>query len=67
MSIPTKAQQLKELERELKMRAQAYPKWVAQGRMTQADMDHRMTCLRLVIRDFIERHNPHGIQQGLGI
>lgn len=67
MDLPNKRAQLEELERELKMRERVYPGWVRQGRMTKEQMDHRMTCLRLVIHDFEERHNPRQTQGSLGI
>lgn len=31
--------------RELGMRKRAYPKWVAEGRMTQIEADHQLACM----------------------
>lgn len=67
MDTPNKKAQLEELERELKMRERTYPRWIRQGQIAKDVAEHRMTCLRLIIRDFEERHNPRGIQQGLGL
>lgn len=64
---PSKAAQLDELKRELKMRQRVYPRWVREGRMTQEQLDHRVTCLIEVIEDFEARHAPGSQQGSLGI
>lgn len=64
---PNREAQLKELERELKMRWQVYPKWVRSGRMTEEQKAHRIACLTEVIQDFKARHNPGSQQGSLGI
>ena len=35
--------------RELKMRRNAYPKWVAAGRMQQAKADHEIACMAAIV------------------
>lgn len=63
----TKAQQLDELKRELRMRQSVYPKWVRAGKMKQEDMTHRVNCLLAVIDDFEARHAPASQQGSLGL
>jgi hypothetical protein len=38
-------QQIRDVGRELGMRRACYPKWVANGRMTQAEADHQIDCM----------------------
>jgi hypothetical protein len=38
-------QQIRDVGRELGMRRSCYPKWVATGRLTQAEADHQIACM----------------------
>jgi hypothetical protein len=38
-------QQIAELKREIALRKNVYPKWVAAGKMRQAEMDHHMGAM----------------------
>lgn len=67
MDKPSKAAQLAELKRELKMRQRVYPRWVREGRMTQEQLDRRVACLIEVIADFEARHAPASQQGSLGL
>lgn len=40
------------LQREVKMRHRAYPRWVGQGRMTQAQADHEIAVMTAVLSDY---------------
>ncbi len=46
---PTLADQIKEVERELEMRAQVYPRLVKQGKMTAFAMADRMANMMAVL------------------
>ena len=48
----TNGEILKELKREMAMRARIYPRWVREGRMTEADRAHRVACLQGAIDHF---------------
>lgn len=54
-------QVLAELRRELGMRRSLYPRWVAQGKLTQATADHRIEAIERTI-EIIEEHCP--LEQG---
>lgn len=43
------ADQIAELEREEKQRARVYPRWVAEGRMTQQASDRQLERLRAAL------------------
>lgn len=43
------ATQLACVERELKMRRNAYPKWVTEGRMLQGAADHEIECMEALV------------------
>jgi hypothetical protein len=45
MRLPTAAELVRSVGRELGMRRGAYPKWVASGRMTQAEADREIACM----------------------
>jgi hypothetical protein len=47
---PTISQQLAELRRELVMRRQVFPKWVAAKKLNQRDMDYRIACIEATIK-----------------
>jgi hypothetical protein len=34
--------------REARMRRRVYPRWVAEGRMQQADADHQIACMEAI-------------------
>lgn len=40
----TLANEVAEIERELKMRERVFPNWVKNGKMTQAQAEHRIAC-----------------------
>lgn len=48
----TDAQKLACLERELILRRKAYPRWVAEGRMRQADAEHEVAVLISIVEDY---------------
>lgn len=52
---PTISQQLAELRRELIMRRQVFPKWVAARKLQQKDMDYRIACIEATIK-LLEQH-----------
>lgn len=39
-------------ERELKMRERVYPRWVANGKMTQAKADAEIAIMREIVADY---------------
>lgn len=40
--------------RELKMRRRVYPRWVQEGRMTQADADREIALMQAIAEDYAE-------------
>ena len=54
---PTISQQLAELRRELIMRRQVFPKWVASGKLKERDADYRIACIEATIK-LLEGMNP---------
>lgn len=48
MSAPTLAEQLREVGREIGLRKNVYPRFVANGKMTQAEADRHIECLEAV-------------------
>jgi len=48
----------KELERELQMRKRVYPRWVSDGKLTQAKADAQMAILEACIVDYQVRPWP---------
>jgi len=40
------------IERELKMRRRAYPRWVEAGRMTQAKADNEISTMEAILADY---------------
>ena len=40
------------LERELAFRRRCYPKWVAEGRMTRAQMEHQIAVIEAILDDY---------------
>ena len=47
--MKTLEEQLGAARRELALRRSAYPKWVRDGRMTQARADHETQCMEAIV------------------
>lgn len=47
------AEQVECVERELRMRRQAYPRWVANGKMSQKKMDYEIAAMEAVLRTLL--------------
>lgn len=43
------------LERELKMRRRVYPRWVQDGRMSQAKADEEIAVMKAILADYPPR------------
>jgi hypothetical protein len=54
----TRADKAACLTREVKMRARAYPRWVGQGRMTQAQADREIAIMQAVLADYTDAPAP---------
>lgn len=52
--VPTysPAEKLAAIEREMKMRRRVYPRWVADGRMTQAKADAEIAVMEAIAEDY---------------
>ncbi len=48
----TTAEKIACLKREVAMRENVYPKWVASGRMTQVNADREIRVLKAVLHDY---------------
>ncbi len=48
MSVPLPVQ-IACVERELRFRRRVYPRWVGEGRMTQAEADHEIAAMEAVL------------------
>lgn len=46
---PDLIEQMKSVRREISMREQVYPRWVADGKMKQTVADHELACMRAVL------------------
>lgn len=57
MSAPTFSAMEKQAcaERELKMRERVYPRWVENGRMTQAKADQEIAIMREIAAEYAEK------------
>lgn len=44
-----RADQIRELKREIGVRKSVYPGWVAKGNLTQEAADHRIACLEAIL------------------
>lgn len=62
--IPIEAQ-VKEIAREVKLRETVYPRWVAHGRMTQAQADDQLGALRAALETLLALMPPEPQQRGL--
>ena len=51
----TRAQKRACIERELKMRRRVYPRWVENGKMTQADADREIAVMEAILADYPPR------------
>lgn len=60
----TDAQKLFEIEREIVMRKRLYPRWVENGRMAQADADHRLAVLKAIAKDYAPAPEPDLFSEG---
>lgn len=61
----TPDQVLKELRRELGMRRSCYPRWVKEGKLSQATADHRIEVIEWAIGVIEEGRPPEPEQQSL--
>lgn len=50
-------QQIQCVRREIKMRKSAYPRWVAQGRITQTKADHELEAMQAVEKTLLDIAN----------
>jgi hypothetical protein len=48
----TKTDKLRCVERELRMRKKVYPRWIAEGRMTQQQAEHEIDCMAAIAADY---------------
>ncbi len=51
---PTRQQKRDAALREVKMRRRVYPRWVADGRMTQAKADEEIAIMEAIAADYAE-------------
>ena len=65
MFPPTRAEVIAELERELKMRKQVFPRWVASKSLTQAEADKRLRLQEAAIRMMHEAERMHALLKRL--
>lgn len=58
------ADQIKSVGREIGMRRNVYPKWVAQGRMTQADADAEIAAMEAAYATlkWVDKHRARLIE-----
>jgi len=47
--IPTVEQQIAEVQREIALRENIYPRWVETGRLTKQKADHQIACMKAVL------------------
>ena len=50
--IITATDKLACVERELKMRKQVYPRWVADRRLSEGKAAHELACMEDIVRDY---------------
>lgn len=46
---PSLDEQIAEIKREIALRKSVYPRWIKQGKMTQAQADGRLACLEATL------------------
>lgn len=51
---------MRALAERLQMRRRVYPRWVASGKMAQADMDREIRVMEALVAD----HAPRGLFEG---
>lgn len=50
--IITAADKLACAERELKMRKNVYPRWIAKGNMSEGKAAHEIACMESIVADY---------------
>lgn len=50
--MKTAEEKLRCTERELKMRRRVYPRWIAEGRMKEADARHELETMEAIAEDY---------------
>lgn len=50
----TLADQIKEARREVALRRRVFPGWVASGRLSQADADHRIEAMDAIVASLLD-------------
>lgn len=53
-AAPSLDQQIREVDREIKLRQRIYPKWVEGKRLKKHDADFRIACLVAVLKHLIQ-------------
>lgn len=48
-ALPDLGAQMKEVEREIALRQRVYPRWIADGRLTQAAADRQIGVMKAVL------------------
>jgi predicted transcriptional regulator len=46
----TLQEQIGEAQRELALRRQCYPQWIASGKLDAGDADHQLHCMEAIVR-----------------
>lgn len=54
----TAAEKRAEIEREIVMRKRVYPRLVKDGRLSQADADHRLAVMKAIATDYAPEPTP---------
>ena len=49
MTPPTVDQQISEVQREIALRENVYPRWIESGRLTKQKAEHQITCMKAVL------------------
>jgi hypothetical protein len=52
MGMITTADKIACLRREIALRRAAYPRWVAQGKLTQANADREIAAMEAILADY---------------
>jgi hypothetical protein len=66
--IITTQDKLKCAERELKMRQAFYPKWVADGKMSEGAKEHELAAMAAIVDDYrvaVEKEKYEGADRSL--
>jgi hypothetical protein len=51
-NVFTATEKLDCINREIKMRRRVYPRWVAEGRMTQEKANSEIACMEAIAQDY---------------